>query len=164
MVELNFNEKKMLLYEGGYIDSEWVDFANEGDILNLREDLLAAALTMDKEIEAGNFIEVDKQFLMNNLGVFRGIHEADHAKSVRRMNYVFNFQLEDPYTDENVSLIFDPLEKTLHPNDISVGLEPLDSFSHQFDNVFLFVPSLEQWGTHILNWTSAQLIQLLEKV
>ena len=164
---LSFRDKQILLIEGGYIDLDWVDTANDTDIRNLREDLLEAALTMDNEIDAGNFFNCDKQFVMNNVGMFRGIHEADHAKSSKRMVYVFNFEFEDAQSfdkTENVSLIFDPLEKTLHPNDISVGLAPLDSFSHQFENEWQRVPSLEQWGNNILNWTPAQLVQIIEKV
>ena len=53
---LSFRDKQILLIEGGYIDLDWVDTANDTDIRNLREDLLEAALTMDNEIDAGNFL------------------------------------------------------------------------------------------------------------
>ena len=167
-MSLSFRDKQILLYEGGYIDLDFMDTANDTDINNLREDFLEAAKTMDKEIEAGNFITVDKQFVMNNVGMFRGIHDAGHAKSSRKMNYVFNFEFEDAQSfdkTENVSLIFDPTSPVSHiRSDMGVGLEPLKSFTHQFSDDWQFVPSLEEWGNHILNWTPAQLIQLIEKV
>ena len=169
-MRLSFRDKQILLYEGGYIDSDFIDTANNADYDNLIEDFLEAAKTMDKEIEAGNFITVDKQFVMNNVGMFRGIHEADHAKSERRVNYVFNFEFEDAQSfDEtkDVSLIFDPanpVAKTFPNiiiNDIIAGLEPLKVFEHQFSDDWQFVPFLEQWGENVLNWNGRHLKELL---
>ena len=170
---LSFRDKQILLYEGGYIDSDFVDTANNTDFNNLIEDFLEATRLMDKEIEAGNFITVDKQFVMNNVGMFRGIHEADHAKSERRVNYVFNFEFHDSQSfDEtnDVSLIFDPVNPPLASisassdiirNDIGAGLEPLRVFEHQFSDDWQFVPSLEQWGENVLNWNGRHLKELL---
>ena len=166
---LSFRDKQILLYEGGYIDSDFIDTANNTDFNNLIEDFLEAAKAMDKEIEAGNFITVDKQFVMNNVGMFRGIHEADHPKSERRVNYVFNFEFHDSQSfDEtnDVSLIFDP---ALFPakgtniiiSGIGAGLEPLKVFGHQFSDDWQFVPSLEQWGENVLNWNGGHLKELL---
>ena len=167
IMALSFRGKQILLYEGGYINSDFIDTANTADINNLREDFLEAAKTMDKEIEAGNFITVDKQFVMNNVGMFRGIHDAG-APALKSRNYVFNFEFEDAQSfDEthNVSLVFDPTMPASHiTSNIGVGLEPLISFEQQFYDEWQFVPSLEDWGYHILNWTPAQLIQLIEKV
>lgn len=171
-MRLSFRDKQILLYEGGYIDSDFIDTANNGDYDNLIEDFLEAAKTMDKEIEAGNFITVDKQFVMNNVGMFRGIHEADHAKSERRVNYVFNFEFEDAQSfDEtkDVSLIFDPayalgLQSTYPAiiiNDIIAGLDPLKVFEQQFSDDWQFVPFLEQWGENVLNWNGRHLKELL---
>ena len=164
---LSFRDKQILLYEGGYIDSDYIDTANDTDINNLREDFLEAAKTMDKEIEAGNFITVDKQFVMNNVGMFRGIHDAG-APALKERNYVFNFEFEDAQSfDEthNLSLVFDLTMPASHiRSNIGVGLEPLISFDRQFYDDWQFVPSLEDWGSHILNWTPAQLIQMIEKV
>jgi hypothetical protein len=165
-MRLSFRDKQILLYEGGYIDSDFIDTANNADYDNLIEDFLEAAKTMDKEIEAGNFITVDKQFVMNNVGMFRGIHEADHAKSERRVNYVFNFEFEDAQSfDEtkDVSLIFDPTEpvRNIIINDIIAGLEPLKVFEHQFSDDWQFVPFLEQWGENVLNWNGRHLKELL---
>ena len=156
---LSFRDKQILLYEGGYIDSDFIHTANKTDVNNLTEDFLEAAKAMDKEIEAGNFITVDKQFVMNNVGMFRGIHEADHPKSERRVNYVFNFEL----IDEDVSLIFDPANSDAAHiiNDIGAGLEPLKSFGYQFSDDWQFVPSLEQWGENVLNWNGRHLKELL---
>jgi len=166
-MRLSFRDKQILLYEGGYIDLDFMDTANDTDINNLREDLLEAAKTMDKEIEAGNFITVDRQFVMNNVGMFRGIHDAG-APALKSMIYVFNFEFEDYQSfDEtnDVSLVFDPPMPASHiRSNIGVGLEPLKSFSHQYYNDWHFVPSLEECGNHILNWTPEQLIQLIEKV
>ena len=172
-MRLSFRDKQILLYEGGYIDSDFVDTANNTDFNNLIEDFLEATRLMDKEIDAGNFITVDKQFVMNNVGMFRGIHEADHAKSERRVNYVFNFEFHDSQSfDEtnDVSLIFDPVNPPLASisassdiirNDIGAGLEPLRVFEHQFSDDWQFVPSLEQWGENVLNWNGRHLKELL---
>ena len=164
---LSFRDKQILLYEGGYIDSDYIDTANDTDINNLREDFLEAAKTMYKEIEAGNFITVDKQFVMNNVGMFRGIHDAG-APALKERNYVFNFEFEDAQSfDEthNLSLVFNLTMPASHiRSNIGVGLEPLISFDRQFYDDWQFVPSLEDWGSHILNWTPAQLIQMIEKV
>ena len=156
---LSFRDKQILLYEGGYIDSDFIHTANKTDMNNLIEDFLEATRLMDKEIDAGNFITVDKQFVMNNVGMFRGIHEADHPKSERRVNYVFNFEL----IDEDVSLIFDPANSDAAHiiNDIGAGLEPLKSFGYQFSDDWQFVPSLEQWGENVLNWNGRHLKELL---
>lgn len=164
---LSFRDKQILLYEGGYIDLDYLDTAGITDMNNLREDFLEAAKTMDKEIEAGNFITVDRQFMMNNVGMFRGIHDAGRG-SLKAQVYVFNFEFEDPQSfdkTENVSLVFflDTPAQNL-PGAIGVGLEPLKSFTHQYYDDWQFVPSLEQWGNHILNWTPEQLIQMIEKV
>lgn len=170
---LSFRDKQILLYEGGYIDSGYVDAAGIDDLNNLKEDFLEAAKTMDKEIEAGNFITVDKQFVMNNVGMFRGIHN-ERFKSHRRPSkvvpeqvYVFNFEFEDPQSfDEtnDVSLVFflDNPAQNLNRL-IGVGLEPLKSFTHQYSDDWQFVPSLEDWGNPVLNWTHQQLIQMIEK-
>ena len=164
---LSFRDKQILLYEGGYIDLDYLDTAGITDMNNLREDFLEAAKTMDKEIEAGNFITVDKQFVMNNVGMFRGIHDAGGG-SLKAQVYVFNFEFEDPQSfdkTENVSLVFyldTPAQHLIR--EIGVGLEPLKSFPHQYYDDWQFVPSLEQWGNHILNWTPEQLIQMIEKV
>ena len=163
---LSFRDKQILLYEGGYIDSDFIHTANKTDMNNLIEDFLEATRLMDKEIDAGNFITVDKQFVMNNVGMFRGIHEADHPKSERRVNYVFNFEFHDSQSfDEtnDVSLIFDPANSdAAHMiNDIGAGLEPLNSFGHQFSDDWQFVPSLEQWGENVLNWNGRHLKELL---
>ena len=149
---LSFRDKQILLYEGGYIDSDFIDTANNTDFNNLIEDFLEAAKAMDKEIEAGNFITVDKQFVMNNVGMFRGIHEADHPKSERRVNYVFNFEFHaaNPVTTQQRII-----------NDIGAGLEPLKSFGYQFSDDWQFVPSLEQWGENVLNWNGRHLKELL---
>ena len=166
-MRLSFRDKQILLYEGGYIDSDFVDTANNTDFNNLIEDFLEATRLMDKEIEAGNFITVDKQFVMNNVGMFRGIHEADHPKSERRVNYVFNFEFHDSQSfDEtnDVSLIFDPANPVgtnIIINDIGAGLEPLKSFGYQFSDDWQFVPSLEQWGENVLNWNGRHLKELL---
>ena len=164
---LSFRDKQILLYEGGYIDLDYLDTAGITDMNNLREDFLEAAKAMDKEIEAGNFITVDKQFMRNNVGMFRGIHDAGGG-SLKAQVYVFNFEFEDPQSfdkTENVSLVFflDTPAQNL-PGAIGVGLEPLKSFTHQYYDDWQFVPSLEQWGNHILNWTPEQLIQMIEKV
>ena len=163
---LSFRDKQILLYEGGYIDSDFMDTADNTDFKKLQEDFLEAAKAMDKEIEAGNFITVDKQFVMNNVGMFRGIHEADHPKSERMVNYVFNFEFHDSQSfDEtnDVSLIFDPANSDAAHiiNDIGAGLEPLKSFEHQFSDDWQFVPSLEHWGENVLNWNGRHLKELL---
>lgn len=152
---LSFRDKQILLYEGGYIDVDYIDTANTTDINNLWEDFLEAAKTMDKEIEAGNFIIVDKQFVMNNVGMFRGIHEPNDLKV-----YVCNIEIDD-----ELSLVFDlGMPASYLKSNIAVGLEPLRSMGRQYSDEWQFVPSLEQWGNHILNWTPAQLIQIIEKV
>ena len=154
---LSFRDKQILLYEGGYIDSDFIDTANNTDFNNLIEDFLEAAKAMDKEIEAGNFITVDKQFVMNNVGMFRGIHAAD-VRDVPAQVYVFNFEL----IDEDVSLIFEPTNLARHvKQDIMAGLEALKSFEHQFSDDWQFVPSLEQWGENVLNWNGRHLKELL---
>ena len=164
---LSFRDKQILLYEGGYIDLDYLDTAGIDDLNNLKEDFLEAAKTMDKEIEAGNFITVDKQFVMNNVGMFRGIHDAGRG-SLKAQVYVFNFEVRRPpewLEDENVSLVFFLDTPAQHlPGAIGVGLEPLKSLTHQYYDDWQFVPSLEQWGNHILNWTPEQLIQMIEKV
>ena len=101
---LSFRDKQIILYEGGYIDVDYTDTANTTDINNLWEDFLEAAKTMDKEIEAGNFITVDKQFVMNNVGMFRGIHEPNELKV-----YVCNIEVDDAEKEEysELSLVFD---------------------------------------------------------
>ena len=163
---LSFRDKQILLYEGGYIDLDYLDAAGINDLNNLKEDFLEAAKTMDKEIEAGNFITVDKQFVMNNVGMFRGIHDAGGG-SLKAQVYVFNFEFEDSQSfDEtnDVSLVFYLDTPAQHLNrEIGVGLEPLKSFTHQYYDDWQFVPSLKDWGNPVLNWTPQQLIQMIEK-
>ena len=167
-MRLSFRDKQILLYEGGYIDSDFVDTANNTDFNNLIEDFLEAAKAMDKEIEAGNFITVDKQFVMNNVGMFRGIHDAG-APALKSRNYVFNFEFHDSQSfDEtnDVSLIFDPANSDGQPLNThgkwsSMGLEPLQQFGYQFSDDWQFVPSLEQWGENVLNWNGRHLKELL---
>ena len=163
---LSFRDKQILLYEGGYIDSGYLDAAGIDDLNNLKEDFLEAAKTMDKEIEAGNFITVDKQFVMNNVGMFRGIHDAGGG-SLKAQVYVFNFEFEDLQSfDEtnDVSLVFFLDTPAQHLNRlIGVGLEPLKSFTHQYYDDWQFVPSLKDWGNPVLNWTPQQFIQMIEK-
>ena len=164
-MRLSFRDKQILLYEGGYIDSDFIDTANNTDFNNLREDFLEAAKTMDKEIEAGNFITVDKQFVMNNVGMFRGIHDAGGG-SLKAQVYGFNFEFEDPQSfdkTENVSLLF-YLDTPAQHLDLGIrgaGLEPLKSFTHQYSDDWQFVPSLEQWGENVLNWNGRHLKELL---
>jgi len=162
---LSFRDKQILLYEGGYIDSGYLDAAGIDDLNNLKEDFLEAAKTMDKEIEAGNFITVDKQFVMNNVGMFRGFHGG--GSDVPAQVYVFNFEFEDLQSfDEtnDVSLVFFLDTPAQHLNRlIRVGLEPLRSFTHQYYDDWQFVPSLKDWGNPVLNWTPQQFIQMIEK-
>jgi hypothetical protein len=161
IMALSFRDKQILLYEGGYIDLDYLDTAGINALNNLKEDFLEAAKTMDKEIEAGNFITVDRQFVMNNVGMFRGIHED--GKQV----YVFNFEFHDSQSfDEtnDVSLVFFLDTPAQHLNRlIGVGLEPLKSVTHQYYDDWQFVPSLKDWGNPVLNWTPQQLIQMIEK-
>ena len=165
---LSFRDKQILLYEGGYIDLDYLDTAGITDMNNLREDFLEAAKTMDKEIEAGNFITVDRQFMMNNVGMFRGIHDAGRG-SLKAQVYVFNFEFEDLQSfDEtnDVSLVFweDTPAQQLNRL-VGVGLEPLKSlnrFTHQYYDDWQFVPSLKDVDP-VLNWTPQQLIQMIEK-
>lgn len=162
---LSFRDKQILLYEGGYIDLGYLDAAGIDDLNNLKEDFLEAAKTMDKEIEAGNFITVDKQFVMNNIGMFRGFHGG--GSDVPEQVYVFNFEFEDLQSfDEtnDVSLVFFLDTPAQHLNRlIRVGLEPLRSFTHQYYDDWQFVPSLKDWGNPVLNWTPQQFIQMIEK-
>ncbi len=169
---LSLRDKQILLYGGdmevGYIGAGFKD-ADPEDFDNLKEDFLEAAKTMDEEIEAGNFITVDKQFVMNNVGMFRGIHNERRrpSKVVPEQVYVFNFEFEDSQSfDEtnDVSLVFflDTPAQALSQA-IGVGLEPLRSFTHQYSDDWQFVPSLKDWGNPVLNWTPQQLIQMIEK-
>jgi len=169
---LSFRDKQILLYGGdmevGYIGAGFKDAAGIDDWNNLKEDFLEAAKTMDKEIEAGNFITVDKQFVMNNIGMFRGIHDAGGGFEVQEQVYVFNFEFEDSQSfDEtnDVSLVFFPNDTPAQALNqlIGVGLGPLRSFAHQYSDDWQFVPSLKDWGNPVLNWTPQQLIQMIEK-
>ena len=158
---LSFRDKQILLYEGGYIDLDYLDTAGITDMNNLREDFLEAAKAMDKEIEAGNFITVDKQFVMNNVGMFRGIHDAGGG-SLKAQVYVFNFEFQSDDDGGDVSLVFYLDTPAQHLNrEIGVGLEPLKVFEQQFSDDWQFVPFLEQWGENVLNWNGRHLKELL---
>ncbi len=158
---LSIKDTQILLYEGGYIDEDFVDSATPRDFYNLKTDLVDAAIIMNKEIDAGNFITVDKQFVMNNVGMFRGIHDAQHAKSPEpQINYVINFS-------EDMSLIFDPktTKGTLIEKEIRIGLEPLKVFDYQFSDEWQYVPSFSmELYSQILNWNQEQAIQLINRV
>ena len=172
---LSFRDKQILLYEGGYLTNYTMTVTGDGRVVldaddlemnNLREDFLEAAKTMDKEIEAGNFITVDKQFVMNNVGMFRGIHDAGGFDDEVHEVYVFNFDfnVDDHRGTHDLSLVFfldTPVEHLKRW--IGTGLTPLVSFTHQYSDDWQFVPSLKDWGDPILNWTPRQLIQMIEK-
>ena len=150
--------------EDCYIDSDWLNIASDEAISTLNQELLEAVKAMNTEIAAGNYITVDEQHMINNVGTYRGFHEADRAKSKRRVNYVFNYQIEDPYTDEALTLVFDPtIDKTSREfrNDLMVGNEILKSISHQFEGDWIKVSFLEAWGDNVLNLFGSHLKELL---
>jgi len=150
--------------EDCYIDSDWLDVASDEAISTLNQELLEAVKAMNTEIAAGNYITVDEQHMINNVGMYRGFHEADRAKSKRSVNYVFNYQIEDPYTDEALTLVFDPtIDKTSREfrNDLMVGNEILKSISHQFEGDWIKVSFLEAWGDNVWNLFGSHLKELL---
>ncbi len=156
---LSIKDTQILLYEGGYIDWDFLDTAMPRDFYNLKTDFVDAAIIMNKEIDAGNFITVDKQFVMNNVGMFRGIHSA-HDRDPPQRNYVINFS-------EDMSLIFDPMttKGTLIDKEIRIGLEPLKVFGNQFSDDWEYVPSFSlELYSQILNWNREQAIQLINRV
>ena len=98
---------------------------------------------------------------MNNVGMFRGIHDAGGG-SLKAQVYVFNFEFQSDDDGGDVSLVFYLDTPAQHLNrEIGVGLEPLKVFEQQFSDDWQFVPFLEQWGENVLNWNGRHLKELL---
>lgn len=148
--------QKQILIDG-HSSHFFLNSASETDYENLQADLFEAANIINKQIRAGNYTTVDKQFVMNNVGMFRGIHSpTGSGRGVT--NYVFNF-------NEDISLIFGPAttKAKLLDKEIAIGLEPLKVFGHQFSDDWQYVSSLVLI-TPILNWTLEQVKQLIDMV